>query len=146
MKTQVSILVKNDSLYSRAMTFLWFINIFKKMSVNVQIDNGQVQALKANDEPYVFDLEPGAHTIVFTDPKAKSKARSRAMTGALLGMAATGAAGGSMLAGAAMGAEAGAGNTIREGVAEFTLADGDIFKLSCQNTRKGGVKVKQIKK
>ena len=30
MKTQVSILVKNESLYSRFMSFMWFINIFKK--------------------------------------------------------------------------------------------------------------------
>ena len=31
MKTQISILVKNESLMSRFMSFLWFINIFKKM-------------------------------------------------------------------------------------------------------------------
>lgn len=146
MKTQISILVKNDTIYSRLMTVLWFVNIFRKMSVNVQIDDGEVQKLKASKEPYVFDVEPGVHTITFTDPKSGSKAMTRAMTGAILGAAAGGAGGGSMFAGAAVGAEMAKGNQIREGAAQVTLNEGDVFELWCRNTRKGGVKVKQVKK
>lgn len=87
MKTQVSILVKNESLYSRCMSFLWFINIFKKMSVQVWIDQDPETArtptktLKASKEPYEIDLEPGPHTLYFTDPRAGSKAAFRKFTG-----------------------------------------------------------------
>ena len=69
MKTQLSILVKNESLLSRAYSFLWFINIFKKMSVNVWIDQDPdrvktpTHVLKANQDPYEFDLAPGEQAV-----------------------------------------------------------------------------------
>ena len=71
MKTQVSILVKNSTLFSRAMTFWWFINIFKKMPVNVWVDEDPekvkkpTMVLKASKTPYEIDLEPGAHGPVY---------------------------------------------------------------------------------
>lgn len=90
MKTQLSILVKNESLLSRAYSFLWFINIFKKMSVNVWIDQDPdrvktpTHVLKANQDPYEFDLAPGEHIVYFSDPRAGGKAAIRAVTGALV--------------------------------------------------------------
>ena len=144
MKTQLSVLVKNESLYSRCFSFLWFINIFRKMSVNVWIDQdpdvvkNPTRVLKASNDPYEIDL-------YFSDPRAASKARFRAVTGAFVGASFAAGAGGSMLAGASVGADMGAGNSVGVGYASFFLQDGDIFKISAKPTRKGGVKVKQIK-
>ncbi len=146
MKTQVSILVKNESLFSRFMSFLWFINIFKKMSVNVFIDSeDNMQTLKASKEPYLIDLEPGEHQLLFTDPRAKSKARMKAVTGAFLGATASGAFGGSFLDGAVMGYDGAYDGTVRNGVIAFTLNEGDVLKLWCKPKSNGSVKVKVIK-
>ena len=151
MKTQLSVLVKNESLYSRCFSFLWFINIFRKMSVNVWIDQdpdvvkNPTRVLKASNDPYEIDLVPGPHTVYFSDPRAASKARFRVVTGAFVGASFAAGAGGSMLAGASVGADMGAGNSVGVGYASFFLQDGDIFKISAKPTRKGGVKVKQIK-
>ena len=151
MKTQVSILVKNSTLFSRAMTFWWFINFFKKMPVNVWVDEDPekvkkpTMVLKASKTPYEIDLEPGAHVLYFKDPKAGQKQFSRAMTGAILGAAAAGAGGGSMLAGGAMGADGARSNSVGVGYASFVLKDGDIFRISVRPNRKGDVKVKQEK-
>ncbi len=84
MQTQISILVKNEALLSRFMSFLWFINIFKKMSVTVWIDDDNVPptVLKPRKMPYLIDVEPGYHAILVTDPRAKSKQVMRAVTGA----------------------------------------------------------------
>ena len=146
MKTQVSILVKNESLFSRAMTLLWFINIFKKMPVDVYIDSeDNKQTLKPSKEPYLIDLEPGQHEILFADPKAKQKAVSQALTGAILGASMAGAGGGSMLGGAAMGYDSAYDGTVRNGVVRFTLNEGDTLKLRVKNKRNGSVKVKVLK-
>lgn len=82
MKTQVSIYVKNASIFSRLWSFLWFINIFKKMSVNAYIDSKDTppQRLKARSEPYLIDLAPGSHTIVFADPRRSESWRKEAGT------------------------------------------------------------------
>ena len=69
MKTQVSILVRNASLYARAKTLFWFVNIFKKLPVNVWIDEDPETAknptmvLKASEKPYEIDLAPGHHVL-----------------------------------------------------------------------------------
>ena len=55
-----------------------------------------------------------------------------------------GAGGGSMAAGAILGADAASSNVTRVGLAQLELKDGDIFKLSCQANRKGGVVFKVI--
>lgn len=148
MKTQVSILVKNATLYTRAMSLLWFINIFRKMPVDVRFDseNATPVRLKAQKEPYIFDVAPGEHELYFTDPKSGGKALSRAITGGILGMAVTGATGGSMLAGGAIGADAAYDTAVRDGYAGFTLNEGDLLELWCRPTRKGGVKVRAVKK
>lgn len=148
MKTQISVLVKNESLLSRFMSFLWFINIFKRMSVNVLIDSteGTPQKLKASKTPYVFDVEPGYHYAVFTDPRAGSKQAFKAVTGAFVG-GAFGLAAGDGLYGAASGAEAFAGgSTVRDGVLECQLNEGDLLKVSVKPKHNGSVKVKILKK
>lgn len=50
-----------------------------------------------------------------------------------------------MTAGAAMGADM-VDTTAGIGYASFVLQEGDVFKLSAKPTKKGAVKVKQIKK
>lgn len=147
MKTQVSILVKNESLFSRFFSILWFINIFKKMSVEVYIDSMDNQrTLKASAEPYLIDMEPGEHQMLFSDPRAASKAAFKGLTGAFLGMAAAGAAGGSMLGGAAMGYDDASGGSVKDNVVSFTLREGDVLKISAQPKHNGSVKVKLLKK
>lgn len=148
MKTQISILVKNESLLSRFMSFLWFINIFKRMPVNLWIDdmNGNPNVLKAHRNPYIVDIEPGYHQLMFTDPRAKNKQAFRAVTGAFVG-GAFGLAAGDGLFGAAAGAEAFAGgSTVRDNIVECTLNEGDLLKLSVKPKRNGSVKVKILKK
>ena len=148
MKTQISILVKNESLLSRFMSLWWFINIFKRMSVNVWIDDGDVApvVLKANKEPYVFDVEPGYHAILVTDPRAKSKQAFKAVTGAFIG-GSFGLAAGDGLGGALAGAEfAGGGSVINDNVVECNLNEGDILRLSVKPKNNGSVKVKILKK
>lgn len=146
MKTQVSILIKNESLFSRAMTLLWFINIFKKMPVDVYIDSEDNKyTLKPNKTPYLIDLEPGEHEILFADPKAKQKAMTKALTGALLGATMAGAGGGSMLGGAAVGYDAAYDGTVRNGAVRFKLNEGDTLKLCAKNKGNGSVKVKVLK-
>lgn len=147
MKTQISILVKNESLVSRFFSFLWFINIFKKMSVNVWIDDDKVPAkvLKANKEPYLFDVEPGYHQILVTDPRAKSKQAMRAVTGAFVG-GSFGLAAGDGLGGMAAGADLFSGSTIRDGVVECELKEGDVLKISVKPKNNGNVKIKLLKK
>lgn len=147
MNTQISILVKNEALLSRFMSFLWFINIFKKMKVNVWIDDseGQPQVLKANKEPYVFNVEPGYHYVYVTDPRAASKQAFKAVTGAFIG-GSIGLASGGGLAGAVMGADTFTGSTIRDGVVECNLNEGDVLKISVKPKSNGSIKIKLLKK
>ncbi|MCD7818152.1 MAG: hypothetical protein LUH07_03770 [Lachnospiraceae bacterium] len=147
MKTQVSVLVKNESIVSRFFTFLWFVNIFKKMPVDMHIDTeANVQRLKASSQPYLIDVEPGSHQILFTDPRAKTKATFSAVTGAVVGAAFSAGAGGSVLGGAALGADAVSDNTVRNGVVSCHLNEGDVLELMVKPKRNGSVKVKIINK
>lgn len=133
------------------MTLWWFINIFRKLPVNVWIDENPetvkkpTMVLKASKTPYEIDLNPGAHVLYFTDPKAGQKRFTRAMTGALMGAAMAGAGGGSMLSGASMGADSANDNSVGIGYASFVLKEGDVFKISVRPNRKGDVKVKEEK-
>ena len=144
MKTQISVLVKNEALLSRAYSFFWFINLFKKMDVDMHIDSeNNVKRLKASKEPYLIDVEPGAHVILFTDPRAASKQRMRKVTGGFIGATISGASGGSFLAGGAIGADS-VGTSIKEDVVECSLNPGDTLKLEVKPRSKGGVKVKMV--
>ena len=148
MQTQISILVKNESILSRFMSFLWFINIFKRMPVNVWIDDGDVPpvVLKASKEPYIFNVDPGYHIIQVTDPRAGRKQAFRAFTGAFVGGAFGLAAGdglGGMVAGAELG---GGGSRINDSCVECNLGPGDLLKISVKPKNNGSVKIKILKK
>ena len=148
MNTQISILVKNEPLLSRFMSFLWFINIFKRMPVNVWIDDGDVPpvVLKASKEPYIFNVDPGYHVIQVTDPRAGSKKAFRAVTGAFMG-GAFGLAAGDGLGGMLMGADMAAGGSrINDSCVECNLNHGDLLKISVRPKSNGSVKIKILKK
>gem|GEM_PF-5805612 len=145
MKSQVSILVKNENIASRFFSLMWIVNIFKKMSVDMYIDQGAAQRLKARNEPYVIDLTPGQHEIAFTDPRAGGKVAFNSLLGGLFGASMAGAGGGSMIGGAIIGSEASHGTTVKNGVVRFTINEGDILKLSAKPKRDGSVKVKVLK-
>lgn len=144
MKTQISILVKNESLLSRFYSFLWFINIFKKMSVAVCIDGDEanVQVLKARKEPYLIDVTPGYHELVISDPRAGNKQAFKAFTGLVVGgisaIATDGALGVSDFTDS--------GSTVRDGFVQCNLVEGDLLRISAKPKHNGSVKVKILKK
>ena len=146
MKTQISILVKNESLLSRFMSFLWFINIFKKMSVNVWIDDdsGKPHVLTAREKPYVVNVAPGHHDLLFTDPRAKSKQAFKMATGAFAGFA-FGLGAGAGMAGAAAGADLFSGAQIRDGVVSCNLNEGDRLNIMVKPKHNGSIKIKILK-
>lgn len=146
MKTQVSILVKNESLTSRFFSFLWFINIFKKMSVEVYLDTmDNKRVLKASKEPYLIDVEPGEHELLFADPRAGSKAAFKGVTGAIFGASIAGASGGSMIGGAAMGYDDASGDSVKDNIVSCMLKEGDVLRISAKPKHNGSVKVKILK-
>lgn len=134
MKTQISIQVKNASIFSR--TF-----IFSKAKVNVFIDDANAKpiVLKARTAPYMVDVAPGEHTVVFTDPSAKFKGTIDKMMGAAFG-----------LAGGAIGAKAGADivsaitgtGRVQDNQLQCSLREGDVLKVMVQPKRSGKVSVK----
>ena len=75
MSAKLSLLVKDESLFSKMHSFAWIVNIFKKSSVLVCIDGDEANAmlLKANKQPYEIELTPGYHQILIADPKAGKK-------------------------------------------------------------------------
>lgn len=149
MKTQLSVLVKKESLYSR-MVGKWQLgpfSFFGARPVEIILD-GEVHSVKPSASPYVFDLTPGTHTVRFHDPKQENKrAFSRfnaAFQGTVWGFAIGGATGGSASLGALLGGNVGKsmqGTIHEDGTLEVTVGDGDLLKLQCKNTRKGVVKV-----
>ena len=148
MNTQISIIVKNASIFARFSTFLWFINIFRKMSVDAYIDspNAQPQRLKARNDPYLIDMAPGPHVIVFADPSAGEKKLSHYLTGAFFGLGVGLGLGGLGTAtdlASSMG-NAFSGNSVEDNTARFTLQDGEVLKLQVQPTYKGGIKIKYL--
>ena len=150
MKTQLSILVKNESLFSRFFSLLWFINIFKKMPVEYSMDEGTFPGttLTASNKPYLIDVTPGAHRIYFKDPRAASKKGFRKFCGAIVGAVFGFAAGNAstMFLGGAAGADS-AGSTMSDvniSYLDFTVQDGDILKISVQPKGSGKVKVKVL--
>lgn len=142
MRTQISILVKDESIFSKAMT-VWFINIFKKSKVTVSID-GYKQTLKASKTPYVFDVAPGYHVIEMADPREKQKAFTAKMIGIFTFGAFTLAGGGKV---AMQSAQIGA-QTMRlsekSSVLECNLMEGDNMRLSCKCCANAKVKIKQM--
>lgn len=160
MKTQVSILVRKESLYSRIKwklfghPFLWFLYIFRKPSgVNIWIDKGseneRYMELEQQNKPHMIELEPGYHEIVFEDENVASKGTAGFMWRLTAGIAL--GAGMSGMGGSGMDTfcnimDATSGSTIRDGFAGFTLQSGDVYELICRPTRKGGVQLWECKK
>lgn len=144
MKTQLHLYVKNESLYTRFFGGgLWFINLFRKLPLEITVD-GEKKKLKPQADPYVYDLAPGRHEVIGKDPRQMTKKADKALTGAVLGASIMAGAGGSIVAGAMLGADATRDNIFREGGCSLNLNDGDIIKVSCQATRKGGVVFKKM--
>lgn len=144
MKTQVHLYVKNETLWTRFFGGgIWFVNIFRKLPVDVAIDGNQVR-YKPQSEPYIIDVTPGTHVIEGYDPRSRTKKASKAITGAVLGATLMGAGGGSIIEGAVMGADSVSSNETTTGMCNINLNDGDILKISCQANRKGVVVFKSI--
>ncbi len=146
LKTQLSILVKTPSPVSNLMSgsMTWMIDIIKKNPIYVSIDQNPPITLKGQKEPYVFDLEPGRHTVTFQDSAAGGKKLGRMAAGALMGAGFGMGLNASALSGAMVGMNMAGGNKIYDNGAEFTLQPGDIFKLQVQAKANGSVKVKQL--
>ena len=152
MKTQLSVIVKKESLYSRMIgKWTWGpLSFFGSRPMELYLD-GKVYSMNPSGKAYEYDLAPGTHMIRFHDPKQDQKrAFSRfnaSFQGAVWGFAAAGATGGSTLLGAILGEKVGSsmrGAVHEDGTLEVTMQDGDVLKLECRSNSKGVVKVKAI--
>ena len=149
MKTQISIQVKNENWISRCMSIYMSLGLFVKEKVKVYVDdaNAEPLILKARKEPYVVDVEPGEHMLVF---EAKGKAGAdkffAGAIGTMIGM-------GSGNLGTTMAAAQGASdfvtafqghNKIKDNQLVCVLKEGDILKIRVQPKRNGVVKIKEL--
>ena len=127
---------------SRMQSFLWFITIFQRTGVEVSIDGGPTKLLPARKEPYLIDVTPGYHEVTFVDPRAGGKQAYNKFTNLFLGfifaVSTDGAIGVSDFDNG--------GTTVRDGYLQCNLTEGDRLKVSARGDRKGGVKVKLLKK
>ena len=140
MNTQISLEIKDESIFSKAFTLFWFVNIFKKSKVKVIFDDYEME-LKASKTLYTYDVQPGTHTLKFYDPKAGQKNFTRKMVGTTIG-GSIGLAGGgadSVIVGAKLGETA-----IQENIVSCNLLEGDHLKLSCKCKSNGKIKIKMI--
>lgn len=132
MKTQLSILVKKESLYSRSYGGPLLLPIGGN-SVNVVVD-GQTYELKASKKPHLIDVMPGVHTVRFLDPRGPKKlARAKFANIMTLNLF--------KWSGDLAAAVGGDSSTF-----EVTMQDGDIIKLSCKAIYRGIVKANILKK
>ena len=149
MKTQISIQVNNENWLSRCNSLLGFFGIFQKAKVDVYVDNTNVKplVLKARKEPYVLDIEPGEHVLVFgTKGRAGYDKFIAGSVGAMIGM---GSGNLSTTIAAAQGASDFAAafqghNTVKDNQLICTLREGDLLKISIQPKRNGIVKIKTL--
>ncbi len=143
MKTQVSVLVK-DTIFNRPTTF-------QKPSVKAYIDTTDTEnaanalTLKANKEPYLIDVQPGVHVMLFEDAHAGWKTALRKMT---LGAAGFGLGlGASFDAGASLAGEfaslVGKPN-VKDNAVQFALEEGQTLRLMVTPTSSGKVKIKVL--
>lgn len=149
MKTQISIQVNNENWLSRCMSIYMTLGLFVKAKVKVYVDSANVEplVLKARKEPYVLDLEPGEHMLVFeTKGKAGADKFFAGAVGAMVGM-------GSGNLGTTMAAAQGASdfvtafqghNTVKDNQLVCTLREGDVLKISIKPKRNGVVKIKTL--
>ena len=144
MKTQISILVKKETLMSRMQSFFWFITIFQKTGVQVCVDGdtANTMLLPARKEPYLIDVTPGHHEVTFVDPRAGGKQAYGKFTNLFLGFIFSVSTDGAINASDFDNG----GSTVRDGYLECNLVEGDVLRVSARGTRKGGVKIKILKK
>lgn len=142
MKTQLSILVKKESLFSTMFAWHPIWDRSPRSYIKVWIDSETAKPLELvpRKEPYLIDLEPGVHQLVIKDGKKKIGMDKIFKVSMVM---ATSALFSSLDAGAdvALGMS---GKKIEDGYAAFELGEGDTFKISCKATNTGVVKVKAI--
>ncbi len=151
MKTQISVLVKGESLMGKANghRFLGPLALATKSTMIFVLD-GEEHELKESKTPYVFDVAPGKHDINFIDPlkgrKDASRAFDKAVASAMAGI--VGVLGGEPVLGFEMADDIGSmfGGVTEDGGAEIHLNEGDIIKLSCKGNGKGVPTVKVLTK
>lgn len=148
MKTQISIQVKNENIISR-MQSSTLLSLFKKRTVKVYVDGAtEALELKARKEPYVLDMEPGQHLLLF-EAKARKNYGAMMMAGAF--GAGLGLGGGGMYEAASFAKGAmdivsavDGSNRVKDNQLQCTLREGDILKVCIQPKRNGVVKVKLL--
>ena len=145
MQTQISLLVKGDSLGSMAKTALSVRKLIERAGVIVKVD-GYPFELKASRDPYLMDVDPGPHEITAKDMREDLKKASgrdfKVATGLFLGGMSGGLGG--MMRGAAEGFES-AENDERnseENRVEFSLQEGDMIRLELVADARGVVNIK----
>lgn len=145
MKTQISVLVKGETMMGKmTKNVVWFVGLVTKSKVLLVLD-GKEHELEESKDPYVFDVEPGQHQIQFVDPKKANKDFMKGVNKATAGVLGFAVGGGSFTL-AESAASLVPGSEIEGGAANIMLNEGDILKLSCQNTGSGVPKVKVLKK
>lgn len=152
MKTQISVLVKGETLMGKLNSnrFLGPFALLTKSKVIMVLD-GKKHELAKSKQPYIFDVEPGQHQIQFTDPKKGNKEFAKSIdkvTAGAIGFA-IGAGSGNTVAGSVLAEDFASlvpGRKIEGGVANIILNEGDILKLSCQGNSSGVPNVKVLKK
>ena len=142
MQTQLSITVKDEFILHKFFTFTWFVQIFKKSRMKVRID-GENHILTASKEPYVFDVTPGVHEVVFSDYLENAKNRLWKCTFGFMGFAFGLGGAGSAIDGAIEGAKFGEVSK-KSTVLNVTLEEGDVLNLVCQTKARSKVKVKTL--
>ena len=141
MKTQIIITAKKEGLFSKAHGSVWgTFGMFGKRSVTVEID-GNLYDVPANNQPTAFDVEPGEHTLVFTDPRFNIKNKTRKFMWGFFGFVADVGSGNMSLSGTERMASVGELEQ-NENVVNCTLIDGDILRITCRAKDNGKVKVK----
>lgn len=141
MKTQVSVLVK-DTIFNRPTTF-------QKPSVKAYIDTTDTEnaanalTLKANKEPYLIDVQPGVHVMLFEDAHAGWKTALNKLTWGAVGLSfGLGAGAGASLAGE-FASLVGKPN-VKDNAVQFALEEGQTLRLMVTPTSSGKVKIKVL--
>ena len=151
---KVSIFVKAEGMMSKgldlATTPIW--NVGKKLKaadeVLVQIDDASY-VLEASDQPYVFDVQPGNHSIFAADINGAKKHGIGAFMKAASYASISLTSGAPVMSSFAQGLDSARENYERAAAkhssAQFFVSEGDTVEFSCQATAKGIVKIKRLR-
>lgn len=151
MKTQISILVKKEAFFAAGFTIhpIWDKSPRSFVKVWIDSENSEPLELVPRKEPYLIDVEPGVHELLFKDGKKKVSFGKMAKVGLSIGLGAfalgMGGSFGSAIDTATSVALGSSGKKIKDNYAAFELKEGDVFKLSCQvKNTSGTVKIKAL--